>query len=121
MNQELLERIQMYLMMWTQSDAASRVDQVEGFSLNHGFEQYQGKSISSYIEFMLNDFLLFLAERPELLKSVKTEVQLAEEKRLVEEAITAFTQMKSYFWGVLDPRYRKERKKLRDILYTLNY
>jgi hypothetical protein len=124
MPQEIIDRIQTYLVMWAQSDAASRVDQVEGFSINHGFEQYEGKTIPEYIQFFLEDFLLFLRENPQLLPQVLTDEEaaarvdkfLAEEQEKIDEAARLTQQIRSYRFGIFDPRYHRDTKQLHAVV-----
>jgi hypothetical protein len=120
----IIEKIQSYIAMWAQSDAASRVDQVEGFSINHGFEQYQGKTIPEYIQYFLEDFLLFLRENPGLLPQVVTDEEaaarvdkfLAEEQAKIDEAARLTAQIRSYRFGILDPRYHRDTKQLHAVV-----
>jgi len=116
---DLEARLESYLRSWAGSQAAARVDAVEGFALNHGFNQYEGQTIPEFITFVLNDLLVFLAERPNLIDTVISEEEatarvdkfLAEEQAKIDEAGALLAEIKSYWFGPLDPRYRRASKK----------
>lgn len=124
MHQDLIEKIQSYLIMWAESDAASRVDQVEGIAFNHGFEPYSGRTIAEYIEFFLQDLLLFIKSRPDVLATVELESERAqrieqflnEEKAKIEECDRLTAELEKYWFGPLDPRYIIASRKLRKVV-----
>lgn len=121
---ELEERLNSYLVMWSQSEPANRVDSAEGYALAHGFEPYTGQTIPELLALILNDFLLFLAEKPELLESVVTEEQasarvdkfLREEQVKIDTAAELVKEMRKYWLGPLDPRYRRASKKYSEVV-----
>lgn len=116
---DLEVRLESYLRAWAQSQAAARVDAVEGFSLNHGFTPYEGQTIPEFISFVLNDLLIFLAETPTLIETVISEEEasarvdkfLVEEQAKIDEAAALLAELKSYWFGPVDPRYRRASKK----------
>lgn len=124
LHKELQERLDSYIIMWAQSPAASRVDAVEGFAMNHGFPPYEDQTIPEVVTFILNDLLVFLAENPSLLDTVsayepdESEMQrlLAEEQVKIDEAVQLVTQMRGYVLGPIDPRYRKVRNKCNEVI-----
>lgn len=121
---DLEVRLESYLRAWTQSQAAARVDAVEGFALNHGFTPYEGQTIPEFISFVLNDLLIFLAETPTLIDTVISEEEatarvnkfLAEEQTKIDEAAALLAELKSYWFGPFDPRYRRAAKKYHEVI-----
>lgn len=116
---ELEERLNFYLQLWAESEAAARVDAVESNALVHGFEPYQGQTIPELIAAIINDLLLYLAQNPKLLESVITQEQaqervnkfLKEEQEKIDTAAELVKEMRTYWFGPLDPRYRRASER----------
>lgn len=120
---DLEARLESYLRAWSQSQAAARVDAVEGFALTHGFTEYQGQTIQDFITFVLNDLIIFLAETPTLIETViseeeasaRVEAFLVEEQAKLDEAAALLAEMNSYWFKGFDPRYRKATKRYKEV------
>jgi hypothetical protein len=120
---ELQERLNWYITSWQQSEPASRVDAVESFAFVHGFGEYKGQTIPDFIAAMLNDLLLFLASRPELLSTIETPEAtlnkfLKEEEVKINEAARLVALMGSYTFGALDPRYHRAAKEYKKVVQS---
>lgn len=120
MHQKLIDRLDTYQLMWLQSEAAARVDAVEGFAILHGYNQYEGQTIPELLSFVLSDFLVYLAENPELLATVEVPGREEAKKELKSIYLTGarayIDEMSGYFWGSLDPRWHKAHRKARECL-----
>lgn len=116
---ELQERLDSYLIAWRESEAAARVDAVESFGHAHGIGEFQGQTIPDFITYLLNDLLIFLAARPELLDTVVTDEVasrrvakfLRAEQVKIDEAADLVKEMRKYWLGPIDPRYRRASKR----------
>ncbi len=113
----LQDRLDAYVEMWKRSQPASRVDQVEGFSINHGFEQYEGQTIPDFLMFVLNDLLVFVAQQPDLLQGILGKD--AADRASFQEIMALAKEMNSYFFGILDPRYRRAQKRILELSEAL--
>lgn len=119
---------------FSQTNIAARVNASEVFAINHGFEEWDGLTISDFISALLEEYTWWMIENKALVNksmtpeeaekamvakaehAVKLNLLLETEDARIKKADALLKLMDTYRFGPLDPRYRKLRKQYSEVV-----
>lgn len=111
---------------WMESPTAKRISDVESAAIITGRAgEWEGVSVTDFWIDIMREYTDMLRANPELLKDVEAENEkyrtrlrafLDDEQKLIDRADELRDEIDGYKLGVLDPRWHKANKELREVV-----